>query len=223
MFIVANNHTTRHTNLYPRPPFTGTIIINNTTPAPTTTRSTTTTTTTTTSTTSSSTTTTPTTTRAETTTTALTPSEEIETASGDGSLDIREKTCKELYESWVDPDFPGGRPPPLSPDENISPALCDFLRNQERTRRQKRHRVSDTEVDATDTEDIGDTDKYTYLNDENDISFSEQGEENLKTLNVDTKVVAAAVKATKSGGLQLVASIYHTVLLCAICLSVVLI
>ena len=123
----------------------------------------------------------------------------------------------------MDPDFPGGRPPPLSPDENISRELCDFLRNQDRTRRQKRHRVSDTEVDATDIEETGDTDKYTYLNDENDISFSEQGDENLKTLNVDTKVAAAAVKATRSGGVQFVASICHTVLSCAICLSVVLI
>lgn len=46
----------------------------------------------------------------------------------EGSGDIIDKeTCKGLYNSWDDPDFPGGKPPPLSPDEDIERELCDHI------------------------------------------------------------------------------------------------
>ncbi|XP_060601199.1 uncharacterized protein LOC132754567 isoform X3 [Ruditapes philippinarum] len=97
----------------------------------TTTESTTTKTTTTTQTTTIEATTPSTTTIKSTTTTTIpTTTNEME-MSGDGDGEIPEtidqETCKSLYNSWYDPDFPGGRPPPLSPSEEINKELCHHL------------------------------------------------------------------------------------------------
>lgn len=45
----------------------------------------------------------------------------------EGSGDI---TCQDLYDFWKDEDFPGGLPPPLTPNEELLEELCDFLRNK---------------------------------------------------------------------------------------------
>ncbi|XP_045173825.2 uncharacterized protein LOC123535289 isoform X2 [Mercenaria mercenaria] len=60
-----------------------------------------------------------------TTTTTKPEPDEIE-GSGEGGV-LDQETCKELYNSWYDPDFPGGRPPPLSPDEKLTDELCNHM------------------------------------------------------------------------------------------------
>lgn len=52
------------------------------------------------------------------------PDEIDEIGSGDVPAQV---ICKELYKSWEDPDFPGGKPPPLSPDEEINAELCNYI------------------------------------------------------------------------------------------------
>ena len=197
-------------------PFTGTIIINTTTPTPTL-KTTEKTTSTTSSTTSSTTTTTSTTT---------TDDEDIKSGSGDvPSDDIREKTCRELYDAWVDPDFPGGRPPPLSKDEKISKDLCEFLKTQQLLNpRQKRHRITDDERDNIQSDDAS---KVSYMNDDNtvlsDLSFVEDEDKVGKTLDGGSKAEVAAVKGTKSDCTQHVASSIAIVFSCAISFIFILI
>ena len=65
-----------------------------------------------------------------TSTTTMKPTTTLETTTEaenvyEGSGDL---SCDDLYNYWKDQDFPGGSPPPLSPDENLVPELCDFLR-----------------------------------------------------------------------------------------------
>ena len=138
-----------------------------------------------------------------------------------------DKTCYELYQEWNDPDFPGGKPPPLSPDETINEALCEFLRTQDRTRRQKRHRVTDDEDGARNNDKISDIDKFAYQNDENievsDLSFYEEEDGDIKVVETDIKPIAAAVKGkAKSGGMQTLCSSVIIVYSCAISVLLVL-
>ena len=133
----------------------------------------------------------------------------------------------ELYQEWHDPDFPGGKPPPLSPDETINDALCDFLRTQERTRRQKRHRISDDEDGAFKNDKLTDIDKYAYQNDENievnDLSFYEGEDGDIQAIETDFNPIPAAVKGNaKSGGIQTLSSGVCIVYLCAISVYLVL-
>ena len=214
-------------NSITKTPFAGTIIINQTTPAPT--KPTTSVTTTTTSTSTSTT--------ASTTTSAKTPTPENETVEGSGEEttdtdeepnDIEEKTCEELYNEWVDPDFPGGKPPPLGQDETINKELCEFLKTQAKTRRQKRHRISDDEDGSIKNDKISDIDKYAYQNDENielnDLSFYEGEDGDIIIVETDTKAKAAAVKGNdKSDGMQTLSSGVCIILSCAISLFFVLI
>lgn len=82
-----------------------------------------------------STSTTSSTTQTTTTLTAKTTTEEnVECGSGDYCGDdgdaqeiLDQDTCKALYQSWNDPDFPGGKPPPLSHDEKIDIELCNHI------------------------------------------------------------------------------------------------
>lgn len=46
---------------------------------------------------------------------------------GDVQESLDQETCKALYQSWNDPDFLGGRPPPLSHDEKIDIELCNHI------------------------------------------------------------------------------------------------
>ena len=126
-------------NFCPRHPLTFAEYKTPTTPSPTTTTTKTTTKSTTTEestteeTTTEETTTTPstTTTTVTSTTTTTPPTVTDEDIGGSGDREIPEvldqETCKSLYNSWTDPDFPGGRPPPLSPDEIINRALCNHM------------------------------------------------------------------------------------------------
>lgn len=58
--------------------------------------------------------------------TSTTTQEPEEIIEGSGDI-IDQETCKGLYNSWDDPDFQGGKPPPLSPDEDINRELCDHI------------------------------------------------------------------------------------------------
>lgn len=40
---------------------------------------------------------------------------------------LDQETCRTLYNSWNDPDFSGGKPPPLDPDEKLSEEICDHI------------------------------------------------------------------------------------------------
>ena len=150
--------------------------------------------------------------------------EDIKSGSGDVPSDLTDKTCRELYESWIDPDFPDGRPPPLSPDENISKELCEFLRTRDSLNpRQKRHRVTDDDKDNSNIV-ASDDHKFAYLTAENsvlsDLSFVDDEDESLKT---DIRAEAAAVIGTRSGGTRYVAGTVFTSISSAICVILVLI
>ena len=170
----------------------------------------------------------PTTTSSSTTirVTTATPAPVTPKIDGSGEIpsDLTDKSCRELYESFIDKDFPGGPPPPLSPGGEIRKELCEFLLTQKKLNtRQKRHRITDDDKDNSNNV-ASDDHKVTYLNAENSVlSDLHFVDDEAESLNTDNKAEAAAVKRTKSGGARCLAGTILMSISSAICVSLVLI
>ena len=118
----------------------------------------------------------------------------------------QELSCRELYDKWIDPEFPGGRPPPLGPTEEINDELCRYLRQQAgrlptMASRRKRHRNSDKFTD--DEEMISDDPAKLIKEEVSDLGFDDSDDKKetfIVEFNKEPVAASAALIMDKSSG-----------------------